>query len=277
MIDISALLKKVQTQVFIIAFVSWAIFLAMAPAVEDVNDILIEEDYAYLALGKRGVRIIDISSPDDPVEVGEYDTYGEANALALKGDSLFVADGRGGLLALTMDDNKNLSLRWVFEKSKSARDVTIRENYAFVADAERGVLVVKTDQSPDDHWSVDGVGGMVHLVADGDKAYGVGVDDHFYVFNIKKPKKAKEITSFALKTRVNNVELQGSRVYLATQKRGLLWVDNPNDQTASPTGETEKFGKAIQAIVLAGNYAYIGTGVSSQKLGEAHDEPHPIG
>jgi hypothetical protein len=53
--------------------------------------------YAYVAAGSSGLRVIDVSDPAAPVEVGFYDTPGEAWGVAVAGDYVHLADGSAGL------------------------------------------------------------------------------------------------------------------------------------------------------------------------------------
>ncbi len=50
---------------------------------------------AYLGTLGQGVRIVDVSNPAGPREIGAYSTPGSAYSLALAGDRLYVANGWG--------------------------------------------------------------------------------------------------------------------------------------------------------------------------------------
>jgi hypothetical protein len=49
-----------------------------------------------------GFRLIDISNPAAPIEVGFYDTPGYTSGVAAIGNYAYVADGEGGLVILRM-------------------------------------------------------------------------------------------------------------------------------------------------------------------------------
>jgi hypothetical protein len=59
--------------------------------------IAISGNYAYVADELGGLRVIDISVPDAPVEVGEFYTLGKAYGVALSGNYAYVADDGFGL------------------------------------------------------------------------------------------------------------------------------------------------------------------------------------
>jgi hypothetical protein len=72
-------------------------YLFLARPAEPVNDLIVKDDLAYLALGRAGLVIVDASIPDNPEEIGSFDTRGSANAVAKAGENAYIADGRDGL------------------------------------------------------------------------------------------------------------------------------------------------------------------------------------
>ena len=56
--------------------------------------------HAYVAAGPRGLRIIDVSDPTEPQEVGFYDTLGITCDVYASGVYAYVADWNGGLYIL---------------------------------------------------------------------------------------------------------------------------------------------------------------------------------
>jgi len=59
-------------------------------------------DYAYVADGSGGLRVVDVSDPAHPTEVGFYATPGDARDVAVAGDYIYVADFVGGLVILRL-------------------------------------------------------------------------------------------------------------------------------------------------------------------------------
>ncbi|RMF54336.1 MAG: T9SS C-terminal target domain-containing protein [Calditrichaeota bacterium] len=58
---------------------------------------------AYVADGEAGLRIIDVNDPSAPVEVGFYDTGGEAWGVYVSGNLAYVADVEDGLYIIRND------------------------------------------------------------------------------------------------------------------------------------------------------------------------------
>ena len=60
--------------------------------------------YAYLASGAFGLRVIDVSTPSAPVEVGWIRPTGSAYEVAVSGRYAYLANGLGGLRIIDVSD-----------------------------------------------------------------------------------------------------------------------------------------------------------------------------
>jgi len=124
------------------------------------KEILVKDDFAYLAAGYNGVIIVNVSNPTDPVVIGKhYDNFGKDNYLE-DGASfglnvrkeegrtmIFVADWGDGLEILDATDPVNikkvteLSIYGPENTPIKARDVELMGNYAYLATTS-GVISV---------------------------------------------------------------------------------------------------------------------------------------
>jgi len=62
--------------------------------------VYVQDSLAYVADDYSGLRIIDVSVPSSPIEVGFYDTPDEAKGVYVQGGLAYVADRSGGLIIL---------------------------------------------------------------------------------------------------------------------------------------------------------------------------------
>jgi hypothetical protein len=58
------------------------------PYVQGRRGIYVKGDYAYVTATSEGLRVIDVSTPENPVEVGYIDTY--ANDVHVQGDYAYL-------------------------------------------------------------------------------------------------------------------------------------------------------------------------------------------
>ena len=62
------------------------------------------KNYAFVAAGSVGLRVIDVTDVDDPVEVAYYDTPGDAKCVFVDGHYAYVADYDNGLCIIDVSD-----------------------------------------------------------------------------------------------------------------------------------------------------------------------------
>ncbi len=60
-------------------------------------NVFVSGNYAYVADGRAGLSVIDISNPFSTQEVGYYDTPGPAKDVFVSGNYVYVANGKAGL------------------------------------------------------------------------------------------------------------------------------------------------------------------------------------
>lgn len=120
---------------------------------------------------------------------GHFDTGGEAYAVAVSENFIYVADGTNGLVVLARDDEWNIEEVGHFDTDGEAYGVTLYGDFIYVADGENGLIIFESDEEGNlevvndfdtdgDAFSVivdenyiyiaDGENGIVVLAEDGD-------------------------------------------------------------------------------------------------------------
>lgn len=103
------------------------------------EDIYIREDYAFVAAGSGGLRIIDINDPIKPVAVGAVES-GNAVGVAVRGDYAFISDRDKGLLvANIVAPTRPFAVGARLAGQATAVDV--RGEYAYITDEQRGLRI----------------------------------------------------------------------------------------------------------------------------------------
>ena len=105
-----------------------------------INEIAISGSYAFVAAGERGLRVIDVSDPTKPREVGHYDELRSASAVCVDGSHAFVGDAAGGVWALDVSDTSQLR-RVAFLDTPRVLETDCSHPYAYVATTD-GLLVI---------------------------------------------------------------------------------------------------------------------------------------
>ncbi len=68
-----------------------------------VEDIEIKDDDAYIALGKGGLYVYNISNIKKPKMLDDYNTRGYCKDIEISADYIYVADGNAGVIILKFD------------------------------------------------------------------------------------------------------------------------------------------------------------------------------
>ena len=92
------------------------------------------ETDVYAANYEAGLRIIDISDPASPVEVGFFDTQGLAKGVDLVGNYAYVADDGQGLCIIDVSDPANPVQVGFYESPGQANGVHVVGDFAYLAD-----------------------------------------------------------------------------------------------------------------------------------------------
>jgi hypothetical protein len=124
-----------------------------------------------------GMRVIDISNPVSPVELGAVETPGYADNVEVVGDLAYVADGTAGLRVIDVSNPAIPVELGSIETPGFADDVEVVGDLAYVADGTAGLRVIDVSNpaipvelgaldTPGEAWDVEIVGDLAYL-ADG--------------------------------------------------------------------------------------------------------------
>jgi len=93
--------------------------------------VVVRGDYAYVAADSSGLRVINVSNPASPVEVGFYDTPGVSYGVEVRGDYAYVADGTA--LRIINISNPASPVQVGSYTTVGVYDVALSGNYAYLA------------------------------------------------------------------------------------------------------------------------------------------------
>ncbi len=112
------------------------------PMPEIVQDIFVLDNFAYVADGGSGLRVMNISNSTAPVEVGFYDTQGTALNVHVVGNMAYVADWIGGLRLLDVTNPSAPVEIGFYATKKTVGDIYVVGSMAYVLDWHSGLRVL---------------------------------------------------------------------------------------------------------------------------------------
>ncbi len=189
-----------------------------------VSDIAISGHHVFVASFGAGLRVIDVSTPTAPVEVGSWDTEGPARAVAVSGDYAYVT---------TRTFEPGL---WVIDVSTPSAPI--------------GVGFVDTPWWPD------------AVAVSGGYAYVVVYSGQLRVFDVGTPSAPFEVGSVDTPGPARDVAIEGAYAYVAASGGGLLVVDVSTPSAPDWEALLDTTGEAL-GVEVDGGYGYVvGPGLS---------------
>ena len=247
-----------------------------------VMEIVLAQDYAYVAGGYQGLRIIDVSDPTSPSEVGFYDTPGHAWGIAVAaGDPqghtyAYVADGaaphivRKALRIIDVSDPANPSEVGSYEELEDARDVTVVGSNAYVAGGGLHIINVSDPTSPSEIGSYftprsDTQGPPPSMFGDvvvaGNYAYlaewPMGDPSRWGLLIVDVSDLTEPTESGFYYGGVHDIVVRDNLAYVANPGGGLDVIDVSDPTEPTRFGDYSLPGIA-DSVAVAGDYAYVG-------------------
>ncbi|MDD3321998.1 MAG: T9SS type A sorting domain-containing protein [Paludibacter sp.] len=107
--------------------------------------IKIDGDYLFVAAHSDGIRIYSLANPEKPTLVGSLKTgFTDAFDLAVSGNTLFVADGGGGLKIVdisTINAPKIIAGETTTSAAGTAQDIEVKNGIVYLASGGAGISV----------------------------------------------------------------------------------------------------------------------------------------
>ncbi len=115
--------------------------------VHSFSGISISNNYAYLNTSSRHTtHIVDISSPDRPVQVGHFDTEDyNISRSKVEGNYLYGDANQHGLRIIDISDHQNISEVGYYDTGGFVWGLATIDEYVFVGDGGDGLYIIRND------------------------------------------------------------------------------------------------------------------------------------
>jgi hypothetical protein len=167
-----------------------------SPAAGSGNDVALQDHFAFLAQGWRGLRILDVADPANPIEISSVALQGDARAVAVDGTFAYVILEPGSLAIIDISDPTSAAQIASYDLRGDARSVAVAGNLAYVPSAGR----LKLD-----------AGGLQVVSSAG-----------LHVIDVADPAHPVEVAFAPTPAPGTSVRVSVDRVYVAAGEAGLL-------------------------------------------------------
>ena len=188
------------------------------PDYDFVLSLTVSGSYAFAPSHDAGLRLIDISDPGNPQNMGSVETPGMAVEVAVAGNYAYLTDG--DFQVINYSDPENPHIVGSVETPGNSRGVALSGNYAFVGDGDSGLQVIDISVPEEPHI----VGGLpvdsyaAGVAAVGDLVY-LACDTCLLAIDVTTPEEPQiigsipSIHSLGWDCRDHRVEIEGNRAY----------------------------------------------------------------
>jgi len=248
-------------------------------------DVALSEDgnIAYVADGRYGLQIIDISNPASPTQIGNYDTDGFCEGVTVPsgGAIAYIADGYKGFKIIDITDLRLPTLIGSHGTSGYTYDIAVSsdETVAYVPDTFSGLQIFDignpTTPTLTGVYNTPGSAEGVTLSADGAVAYVADYGRGLQIIDIADPAAPSLIGGYATSGSASKVTLSadGAVAYVAEGPEGVLIIDISDPRFETPG--------SVRSIALSddGHIAYVADNTGGLQIVDvtAPSSPSAIG
>lgn len=226
-----------------------------------------------------GLRILDVTHPDNPVQLGQYQgTVTNAVAVQVVDGLAYVADVYAGLQIISVG---NPAAPWrVGGYDRSAvipLGLNVVGNHAYLATGSAGLAVINV-LFPN-NFSLMGTGVTGGYARDvqvsGDFAYVAANSAGLQILDISHPEAPVRLGGYDSAGLANGVQVVGQYVYLADGSAGLqvLDISNPAKPVRVGACETNVFAQSVHVV---GDHAFIASGVGGLRIVDISHPGRPV-
>jgi parallel beta-helix repeat protein len=223
-----------------------------------VEDVAVSGNLAYVAAGGAGLRIVDVSNPSHPTEIGAWDSRGYAEGVAVAGNVAFLADGPYGLRLVDVSNPAQPNeIGFAFEMNYAFK-VAVDGQYAYIAAAGAGLLIadVSDPRHPVEVGTYDTPGYAYGVAVSGNTVYIADGWEGLKIVDVTDPKHPVQIGSYKTPGWAFGVTVSGTLAYVADAFKGLRVVDVSDPAHPAEVGAYEPRGD-FRSAVVAGPLIYI--------------------
>lgn len=109
---------------------------------EKAKKLFVQDSNIFIAYGLRGLVILDIYDPLNPIHLSEFQTSSISQDVCVFGDYAYVADSEKGLTIIDVSDIYSPSLAANCQTGSFAYSVYVQGDYVYLADKEKGLFVI---------------------------------------------------------------------------------------------------------------------------------------
>jgi hypothetical protein len=232
------------------------------------------ESYAYLANGRGGLHIVDVSNPQEPRQAGVFDPHGVAVALAKHGQFVYVAASDSGLAVFDVTDPTVPRLVTMVPVSGVTTDIAIAAPYAYVGTQEEilYILDLTAPLQPRRLGEVEVEGRIVDIAVGAGVVYLACLDRGVAIVEVHTPQQPRLLRYWPTAVAATAVAVHGPQAYVVAGGLDVLDVRRPE----APMLQKRRPLPGAYGVTLWPPYALLASGTDGVQVVsmDGHGEVH---
>ena len=222
-----------------------------------INDIVIKNNYAYLASGEEGLVIINITDPKNPVKIKSLNTQGTANGITILNNYVYIANGEKGLTIIDISNVNNPFITGSIDTDGISKEIIVSGNYVYIADYDGGLKIIDiTNKSIPSVIANFETNGLAQDIALKDNLIYLADDSQgLKIIDVSNPNSPTLVSSLDSHDALG-VSISENYLYLADDEKGLKIIDISHPSTPTILGMVTTDGSVYDVNVL-GDFVYI--------------------
>lgn len=196
-------------------------------------DMVIRDHYAFIATGRSGLHVLDISAPREESFITQMQLDSPGNGFAFRSHYAYIASEDQGLKVVDFDDPSSPELVAQYETPGETTDIQEDGGYVYLQDDAAGVLIFDA-MIPDRPRLVSTieVSSMPFgFCIDSDRAYIANEQDGIVIYDISDPSSPVRMGSYQTRDGTSGIAVDGNTAYyLTSQRRTVQIIDVSNPQ-----------------------------------------------
>jgi len=241
-----------------------------------IEDVYVVGKYAYVAWstgynpampGSSGLRIVDVSDPTAPQEVGFFPTAEGANAVYVADNVAYLGDGEG-VWIVDVSNPADPQPLGRYEVPAGVRGaIRVVGNYAYLTTWNRGLHILDvSDPSVPVQVGVQDVPGVgADMEVENGYAYVASTAYALSIIDVSDPERPVQAGAYDAPNRPNDVDVLGNYAYVTDDTpwvsigRRLRIIDVSNPALPAELSSYRLPDGGIYHVLASGHYAYVVT------------------
>jgi hypothetical protein len=231
---------------------------------------------AYIADGNMGLRVIDVTNPQNPMEIGFIQTSEFTKDVQVDGDYAYLANGKDGIWVVNISNPEQPAAIGYYDTPGGASGLDFENSIVYVADSDRGMRVinVQVPQIPNEIGFYEDPRDVHYVEASGDFAYVTDGNRGFRSIDVSDPMNQKVVGFYDQLPQPKGLYVRESVSYIANAT-GLSVFDVNDPQNINLLGSINSPGTGENVVVHNG-FAYLADGDFGMRIIDVSESSHLI-